>query len=190
MQSRLGEKKNNYLRRWSRAVELAMTVAVLGGDDGETQWQQRRFFSTVQRHQSAFPSPLVYPFCSFSLFSPSVSLNFPADIPLFFLCFSVSVVSLSTQSVSLSRFPPFFCRLLSFLCPLLFLFFSCTRTVFIGAGGAGTTLPCPIAAHGVGSRRSTLSQHRLRRPMGTSLAGHGLSVFSSWGAAGGVLFWL
>jgi len=62
----------------------------------------------VQRHQSAFPSPLVYPFCSFSLFAPSVSLNFPADIPLFFLCFSVSVVSLSTQSVSLSPFPPFF----------------------------------------------------------------------------------
>jgi hypothetical protein len=38
------------------------------------------------------------------------------------------------------------------------------------------TLPHPIAAHGVGSRRSTLSQHQ---PMGTSLAGHGLSVFSS-----------
>jgi hypothetical protein len=39
--------------------------------------------------------------------SPRLSLSpFPSRYPLF-LCFSVSVVSLSTQSVSLSQFPPF-----------------------------------------------------------------------------------
>jgi len=164
-----------------------------GGDDGETQWQKRCFFSTVQRHQSAFSSPPVYPLCSFSPFSPSVSLSFPVDIPLFF-CVSQFRSFLSLPSRFLSHGPPLFCRLLSFLCFFFSFFFPpsvfCTRTVFIGAGGAGTTLPHPIAVHGVRSRRSTLSQHRLRRPMGTSLAGHGLSVFSSWGAAGGVLFWL
>ena len=109
--------------------------------------------------------------CRFFLFilflpSPRLSLSvFLSISPVFwFLCFGCS-------SLSLGRF-------LSLLVSLPSLVF-CTRTVFIGAGGAGTTLPRPIAAPGARSRRSTLSQHRLRRPMGTSLAGHGLSVFSS-----------
>ena len=85
-----------------------------GGDDGETQWQKRCFFSTVQRHQSAFSSPPVYPFCSFSPFSPSASLSFPVDIPLFF-CVSQFRSFLSLPSRFLSHGPPLFRRLLSFL---------------------------------------------------------------------------
>jgi len=117
------------------------------------------------------------------LSSPRLSLSISQSIFPCFFCVSQfrSFLSLPSRFLSLC-FPPFSCRLLSFLglFPFFpFFFFCCTQTVFIGAGGAGTTLPRPIAAHGVGSRRSTLSQHRLRRLMGTSLAGHGLSVFSS-----------
>jgi len=132
----------------------------------------------VQRHQSAFSSPPVYPFCSFSPFSSSVSLSFPVDIPLFFVFLSFDCFSLYPVGFSLSVSPIFLPSSLFsllFFPPLVF----CTRTVFIGAGGAGTTLPRPIAVHRVRSRRSTLSQHRLRRLMGMSLVRHGLSVFSS-----------
>jgi len=120
-------------------------------------------------------------FFLFILFLPSPRLSlavFLSISPVFwFLCFGCSSLSLG-RFLSVSVSLPVCCRSL-----LSLLFFPslvfCTRTVFIGAGGAGTTLPRPIAAHGARSRRSTLSQHRLRRPMGTSLAGHGLSVFSS-----------
>ena len=135
------EGKGIYLRRRSRMAELTVTVAVLGGDDVETQWQQRRFFSTVQWHQSAFPSPLVYPFCSFPLFSPSVSLNFPSRYSPFFvflsfgrLClypvgFSLSVSLLFLQNKNTSSSP----SLSSFFLLLL----SCTPSVFIGRGSEG-----------------------------------------------------
>jgi len=104
----------------------------------------------VQRHQSAFPSPLVYPFCSFSLFSPSVSLNFPADIPLFFFCVSQFRSFLSPPSWFLSLgFPLRFLPFSLFFWPLLFLSFG---SLFIGAGGAGSTLPRPIGAHAWGAR--------------------------------------
>jgi hypothetical protein len=53
--------------------------------------------------------PPVYPLYPVSSFSSTVSLGFPVNIPGFF-CFSVSVVSLSTQSVSLSQFPLVFYR--------------------------------------------------------------------------------
>jgi len=117
--------------------------------------------------------------CRFFLFilflpSPRLSLSVFLSISLvfWFLCFGCS-------SLSLDRFLSPFAAVLSFLSfffPLSGLLHS---DGIYRAGGAGTTLPRPIAAHGARSRRSTLSQHRLRRPMGTSLAGHDLSVFSS-----------
>ena len=94
----------------------------------------------MQRHQSAFPSLPVFPFYPFSSFSPTVSLGFLVDIPGFL----VSLFRLFL-SLSLFRFLSPFAVVLS---PLLLPFGS----LFIGAGGAGSTLPRPIAAHAWGAR--------------------------------------
>jgi len=100
----------------------------------------------VLRHQSAFPSLLVFPFYPF-LPSPRLSLSVSLSISLvfWFLCFGCSSLS---RSVSLSfGFSP---RLLSFspsFFPPLFLSFG---SLFIGAGGAGSTLPRPIGARAWG----------------------------------------
>jgi len=112
-------EEEDYLRRWSRAVELAMTVAVLGG---------AAVAMTVRPSDSSgASSPLCrdtsqrFLPCRFFLFilflpSPRLSLSVSLSISPVFSCFSVSVVSLSTQSVSLSQFPPLFYRFL----PLFF----------------------------------------------------------------------
>ena len=68
--------------------------------------------------------------------------QFPSQYPLF-LCFSISIVSLSTLLVSLSLyFPLIFCHYPSFPLP----FFPLVWVVFIGAGGARSILPRPIVA--------------------------------------------
>jgi len=106
----------------------------------------------LQRHQSAFPSLLVFPFYPFSSFSLTVSLGFLVNIPGFF-GFSVSVVPLSLSvGFSLFRFPSPFAAVLSFFLFFLASFFLSFGSLFIGAGGAGSTLPRPIAAHAWGAR--------------------------------------
>jgi len=123
--------------------------------------------------------PAGFSFLSFFFLLPDCLSRFSCRYPWFFGS-SVSVVPLSLSiGFSLFRFLSPFAAVLSFLSfffPLSSLLHS---DGIYRAGGAGTTLPRPIAAHGARSRRSTLSQQRLRRPMGTLLAGHGLSVFSS-----------
>ena len=94
----------------------------------------------------SFPAGLSLLFFFFLL--PVCLSQFPSRYPMF-LCFSVSVVSLSTQSVSLSQFPPFSAVFLLFSSFFLF----CVRVVFIEVGGVGLILPHPIAAHAWGARR-------------------------------------
>jgi hypothetical protein len=135
------EGKGIYLRWWSWMAELTMVlVTVLGGGDGETQWQQRGFRCVEIPIGVLFPRRF-YPFYPFSSFSPTVSLSLRVDIPGFFWF-------LLSRSVSLSL--GWF--LSPFAAVFFLFFFSCVRVVFIGAGGAGSTLPRPIAAHAWGAR--------------------------------------
>jgi hypothetical protein len=129
--ARFVSKKMNYDRRLWGGGRITW-----GGDLGRLSWRWGWWlFSAAMRwrwrwnpviavalplcrdtNRCPLPPP-VYPFYPFSSFSLTVSLGFPIDIPGF-LCFSVLIVSLSTQSVSLSQFPPLFCR---FLPPFFFL---------------------------------------------------------------------
>ena len=127
-----------------------MTVAVLGG---------AAVAMTVRPSDSSGASsvetpvgvsfPAGFSFLSFFFLLPDCLSWFPCRYPWFF-GFSISVVPLSLSvGFSLFRFLSPFAAVLSF-----FLFFwppspfFCTRTVFIGAGGAGTTLPRPIICMG------------------------------------------
>jgi len=86
----------------------------------------------------SFPAGLSLLFF-FSLLPVCLS-QFPSRYSPVFLCFSVSVVSLSTQSVSLSRFPSSFFKNTSSspsLSSFSFSFLSCTPSVFIGRGSKG-----------------------------------------------------
>ena len=142
----------------------------------------------LQRHQSAFPSLPVFPFYPFSSFSPTVSLGFRVDIPGFLVSLFRLFLSLSV-GFSLFRFLSPFAAVLS---SLFFLLappsFFCTRTVFIGAGGAGTTLPHPIAAHAWGARRllchgaDSGGQWRRRLRDTAALASHHEMVASDFGS--------
>ena len=132
-----------------------------GGDLGRLSWRWGWWLFSVAmrwrwnpvtaavlplcRDTNRCPLPLpVYPFYPFSSFSPTVSLGFPVDIPGFF-CVSQfrSFLSLRSWFLSLS-FPPF----LPFYSPLILPFGS----LFIGARGARSTLPRPIATHAWGAR--------------------------------------
>jgi len=135
-------EEEDYLRRWSRAVELAMTVDVLGGAAVAMTVRpsdSSGAYSPLCRDTSQRFLP-----CWFFLFilflpSPRLSLSVSLSIsPVFLVSLFRLFLSLS-RSVCLSfGFSP---RLLSFS-PLLLPFGS----LFIGAGGAGSTLPRPIAA--------------------------------------------
>jgi len=185
MQSRLGEKKNNYLRRWSRAVELAMTVAVLGGaavamtvrpSDSSGTSNSEALHCAETPVGVSFPAGLSLLFF-FSLLPVCLS-QFPSRYsPVFFLCFSVSFVSLSTQLVSISRFPSPFSALFSFLLaspfPLL------RVTIYRGRGSGVDPAPshrCPC----MGRTSPALPRRWQRWPMEASLAGYGCSGISSW----------
>jgi len=145
-----------------------------GGGDSETQWQQRHFFSTVQRHRSAFPSPPVYPFCSFSSFSPFVSLSFLVDIPCFCVSQFRSFLSLHSQFLSLS-FPPFLLFFSSFL------LFSLLRSGGIYRGRGSRVDPTPSHRRPcMGCTSPALPRRRQWWPMEASLVGHGCSGISSW----------
>jgi len=105
--------------------------------------------------------------------------QFPSRYPLF-LCFSVSIISLSTQSVSLSRFPPFFLS-----------FSSSSRVlalgVFIGQKGAGASLLPPYSsAWGAGLCCPTTAPGLLANGRGWQSAAPSVSHHES---AWGVRFW-
>jgi len=135
------EGKGIYLRRWSRMAELTVVLAtVLGGaavaitekpDDSSGSSSPRRRDTRPLRFTPSvlFSVCLSRSLCWYPRFSVS----------------TVSVPSLSTLLVSLSRFPSPFSAVFS----LLLLPFG---SLFIGAGGAGSTLPRPIAAHAWGAR--------------------------------------
>ena len=89
----------------------------------------------MQRHQSVFVSLPVYPFCSFSSFSPLVSLSFQIDIPFFCVSQFRSFLSLHSRFLSLG-FPPFFC---CFSCS----FSLCSGGIYRG-GGRGVD---PASSH-------------------------------------------
>ena len=127
-----------------------MTVAVLGGaavamtvrpsDSSDAS-------SPLCRDTSRRFFPVGFSFLSFFFLLPDCLSRFPCRYPRFF-GFSVSVVPLSLSvGFSLFRFLSPFAAVLSsfFLAPLWL--------VFIGAGGAGSTLPCPIIAHAWCTRR-------------------------------------
>ena len=134
-------------------AELTVTVAVLGGaaiavtvkpsDSGDASSPSCRDTSRCLLPPPFSPSVLCSSF--FTSVSPpgfSFFFLFPFFLllcsPLFFLFLSLSL------SVAL----PFFCRFSSFS-PFL----SCVRVVFIGAGGARSTLPRPIIARAWCARR-------------------------------------
>jgi len=173
------EGKGIYLRWWSWMAELTMVlVTVLGGGDGETQWQQRGFRCVEIPIGVLFPRRF-YPFYPFSSFSPTVSLSLRVDIPGFFWF-------LLSRSVSLS--------LGWFLSPfaaVFFLFFFLLRSGGIYRGrGSGVD---PASSHRcpcMGRTSPAPLRRRLRWPMVASLARHDFSAFSSWGGASGVRFWL
>ena len=104
-------------------------------------------------------SPTLF-FSFFQLFHSPVSLfQFPSPDPF---------LSKKNTCLSLSRSPFYF----SSPSPSPF------ETVFIGVGGAGSTLPRPIVVHGAHDSPA-LSQRRERWPIEASLAGHGFFAFSS-----------
>jgi len=124
----------------------------------------------------SFPAGLSLLFF-FSLLPVCLS-QFPSRYsPVFFLCFSVSVVSLSTQLVSLSRFPSPFSALFSFLLashsfPLL------RVTIYRGRGSGVDPAPshrCPC----MGRTSPALLRCWPWWLMEASLAGHGCSGISS-----------
>ena len=162
-----------------------MTVAVLGGAAvAMTVRPSDRSGASSPLCRDTSQRFLPRRFIPYVLFLPSPHLSLSVSQSIFpcFLVF-LSFGRFSLYPVGFSLTVPPFSAVFSLFSTFFFFLFPpsvfCTWMVFIGAGGAGTTLPHPITVHGVRSRRSTLSQHRLRRPMGTSLAGHGLSVFSS-----------
>jgi len=154
------------------------------GDCSRWRWWWNPVTATVLplcRDTNRCPLPRWFILSILFLPSPRLSLSVSLSISLVFLCFSVSVVSLSTQSVSLSQFPPLF---LCFL--LLFFFLSSEVTIYRGRGSGVDPAPshrCPC----MGRMSPALLWRRPRWQ--ASLAGHGFSVFSSWGGAGGVRFW-
>ena len=102
--------------------------------------------------------------------SPRLSLSVSLSISPVFLVSTVSVVSLSTLSISLSRFPSLFSP--------VFLFFSFRVTIYRGKGSGVDPAPshrCPCM------RRTSpaLSRRRQRWPMEASLAGHDCFGISS-----------
>jgi len=112
-------------------------------------------------------SPLkMPPFCNISLrsFPAFSSLFFPLFLFSFLLFRSLSLHPFLSQKILLSLFSSSF--------------FSSVRAVFIGARGAGSTLPYPIVAHGAHSPPA-LSRRWERWPMGASLAWHDFFVYSS-----------
>jgi len=110
----------------------AVAVTVKPGDSSD---------ASLCRDTNRCPlSPPVYPFYPSSSFSLTVSLGFPVDIPGFFVFLSFSRFSLSISPLFLSFSSSF--PLSFFLFPFLFFVW----VVFIGAGGAGSTLPRPIIA--------------------------------------------
>ena len=130
-------------------AELMVTlVTVLGGVPAADGGSRRRccgfFFFLMQR-----PLFFLSPHCL--LFLSSVSpLLFPFLSRKPF-CFSLSVSPFflkNDRTLSLGL-PFFFLPFFSFFPPFLF----CIRVVFIEAGGAGSTLPHPIAAYAWGARR-------------------------------------
>jgi len=134
-------------------AELTVTVAVLGGaavamtvrPSDSSGASSPRCSDTSRRFLPRWFIPSV-------LFLSSPRLYLSISQPIFpcFLCFSVSVVSLSTQSVSLSRFPPFFCRLLSFLCLFPFPppFFLHSDGIYRGRGSWNDPAPSHRCAWG------------------------------------------
>jgi len=125
-----------------------MTVAVLGGaavamtvrpsDSSDAS-------SPLCRDTSRRFFPVGFSFLSFFFLLPDCLSRFPCRYPRFF-GFSVPVVPLSLSvGFSLFRFLSSFAAVLSsFLLPF--------GSLFIGTGGAGSTLPRPIAAHAWGTR--------------------------------------
>ena len=96
--------------------------------------------------------PVGFSFLSFFFLLPDCLSRFPCRYPRFFwfLCFGCSSLSLG-RFLSLSVSLPVCCRslLFSFLLASPFLSFG---SLFIGAGGAGSTLPRPIGARAWGAR--------------------------------------
>jgi hypothetical protein len=125
-----------------------LMVTVLGGVAAVDGGSRRRccdfFFFLMQRPLFFFVSPL----SSLSLLCLSSSLPFSLSKTLMFLSFGLSFLP-QKRSDSLSRSPFLFSVVLFFFPPFLF----CIRVVFIEAGGAGSTLPHPIAAYAWGARR-------------------------------------
>jgi len=97
--------------------------------------------------------PAGFSFLSFFFLLPNCLSRFPCRYPRFFwfLCFGCSSLSLSV-GFSLFRFPSPFAAVLSFFLFFLASFFLSFGSLFIRAGGAGSTLPRPIAAHAWGAR--------------------------------------
>ena len=144
--------RKNYLRRWSRTVELTVVlVTVLGGATVAVTVKPGDSSSAcaVLRYQSVSSSPAGLSFLSFFFLLLDCLSQFPCQYPrLFFVSQFRSFLSLHSRFLSLS-FPFFSAVFFSLASFSLF----CTRTVFIGAGGAGMTLPHPITAHAWGARR-------------------------------------
>jgi hypothetical protein len=164
------EGKGIYMRRWSWMAELTVVLAtVLGGamvavtekpddsDDSSSPWRRdtRPLWFT--------PSVL------FSSFSPFASLGLSVDILGFQFRLLRFLLSQHYRFLSLG-FPPCF---LSFF-PV---FPPCVRVVLIGAGGAGSSLPRPIAAC-MWFTLPPLPRRRAWWPMEALLAEHGCSGIS------------
>jgi len=133
--------RKNYLRRWSRMVELTVgLVTVLGGGDDETRWQQQRFRCVEIPIGVLFPRRFILSILF--LPSPRLSLSVSLSISSAFSFLSFGRFSLYAVSFSLSV-PPFFCPFSPFF-PLLFTF---RDSIYKGRGSGVDPAPSHRRVH-------------------------------------------